>query len=130
MDVRWLPIDGYDGAYEVSDDGRVRSVDRIIIPAGGGPEYKLRGTELVQKPHRKGYLQVALSKNSVVKYPLVHRLVAAAFVIPVTGPQVNHMDFNKKNNRYKNLEWTSDDGNRQHAIIGGRFRKAARKGWT
>lgn len=92
----WKSISGYEGLYEVSDTGRVRSL-------------KFGKTRLLKPGKtRKGYLRVVLCKDGKVKKMSVHRLVAEAFVQnPLNLPQVNHRDENKRNNTATNLEWCS-----------------------
>lgn len=90
----WRDIEGYEGLYQVSDKGRVRSL-----------KY---GKEHILKPERthNGYLRVNLCKNEKQKHFLVHRLVALTFITnPNNLPDVNHKDENKENNRVENLEW-------------------------
>ena len=90
----WCPIRGYEGIYEVSDQGRVKSI-------GYGKERILRPVR-----NNNGYLLVGLRKNREQKWYLVHRLVAQAFIPnPDNLPQVNHKDENKTNNSVQNLEW-------------------------
>ena len=94
IDEIWCPIKGYEGLYEVSDKGRVRSLKS--------------GKERILKPLRItcGYLQVQLWKNGKQKMYLIHRLVAQAFIPnPDNLPEVNHKDEDKENNSVKNLEW-------------------------
>ena len=92
----WKPILGYEGLYEVSSKGRVRSIER-------------RGTKgKILKPaiHIKGYYQYALTKDSVTKWHKAHRLVAIAFIPnPHNLPCVNHKDERPENNCVENLEW-------------------------
>lgn len=96
--VLWKPIEGYVGLYEVSSDGRVRSLNY------GG--IKGRVGELVPYDAGKGYLRVDLYLNSTPKKHKVHRLVAGAFIPnPNNYPQINHIDENKSNNSISNLEW-------------------------
>ena len=92
---RWKPIFGYDGMYEVSDLGRVRS------------KYSGEWKVLMFDMDRNGYLKVGLSKYGKVKHFLVHRLVAQAFIENdnIFNTEVNHKDENKQNNRASNLEW-------------------------
>ena len=90
----WCPIKGYEGLYEVSDQGRVRSLkfgkERILSPG------KLQN----------GYLRVNFCKNGEQKNLLVHRLVAQAFIPnPDNLPQVNHKDQDQENNSVQNREW-------------------------
>lgn len=93
-DEIWCPIKGYEGLYEVSDKGRVKSIgyckERILSPG----------------KHPNGYLQVELYKNGERKMCKVHRLVAQTFIPnPDNLTQVNHKDENKENNSVQNLEW-------------------------
>ena len=102
----WKPIKGYEGLYEVSNTGLVRS---IITTTG-------RRKGLI-KPHCKnGYLAVNLHKNSKLKHFYVHRLVASAFINnPNHLTEVNHIDCNKCNNNVENLEWCNRNYNLQHS---------------
>ena len=93
----WKPIKGYEGLYEVSDQGRVKSLN-----------YLHTGQEriLSQNKTPDDYLQVMLYKNSEQKKLLVHRLVAEAFVPnPENKPTVNHINEDKHDNRAVNLNW-------------------------
>ena len=89
----WCPIKGFEGLYEVSDKGRVRSLKF--------------GKERILKPGRNtGYLLVCLYKNGEKKWCKVHRLVAKTFIPnPDNLPEVNHKDEDKENNSVQNLEW-------------------------
>lgn len=101
----WKDIQGFEGLYQVSNDGKVRSLDRIINYKDGRARLE-KGHKL--KPHadKKGYTRVTLCKNNKCKPYLVHRLVAMAFIPnPNNWPQVNHKDENKTNNTVWNLEW-------------------------
>lgn len=120
----WKQITGYEGYYEVSDAGMVRSVDRYITDVNGvtrllkGSEMKL--SESVQKDRAEGYPVVNLRKNNTSLVTPVHVLVAKAFIPnPNNLPTVNHIDGNKKNNRVENLEWASYAENNTHALIHG-----------
>jgi len=101
MNEQWEDIKGYEGLYQVSNLGRVKGIDRIS--ANGR---HLKEKILSQKHTTNGYLEVIFCKNNKVKYFLVHRLVAEAFIPnPENKPQVNHIDEDKTNNRDTNLEW-------------------------
>ena len=113
-------IDGYEGYYQVSNLGRVRSVDRKV-------EYKRHKNKTgmqVRKSKIKslcktknGYLRIILSKKGKHKMLFVHRLVAQAFLPnPNNLREVNHIDCNKENNCVDNLEWVSSKENHKHAI--------------
>lgn len=117
----WKQIEGYEGYYEVSDSGDVRSVDRYITDSTGKVRF-LRGSimklsEQKNKNRRDGYLVVNLHKNHTMNVTPVHILVANAF-IPNTNnmPVVNHKDGNKHNNNVSNLEWCSYADNNIHAL--------------
>ena len=101
----WKPVRGYVGFYEVSNFGRVRSVNRTITYIDGRNCFY--GSKLLTlKKDRYGYLKVELCKNNQKKQVLVHRLVAEAFIPnPHNLPQVNHKDEDKTNNCVWNLEW-------------------------
>lgn len=98
----WKDIAGYEGAYQVSNLGNVRSVNRIIRDTIGRTRH-LKGKTLHPKQNpRSGYLVVGLSDDT--KY--VHRLVAEAFINnPQNLPEVNHKDETRTNNVVSNLEW-------------------------
>ena len=93
----WKDIAGYEGLYKVSNLGNVKNL-----------RYRNKHEEhLLTKRHQKnGYLTVSLSKNSIYKNFLIHRLVADVFIEnPYNFPCVNHKDENKRNNCVDNLEW-------------------------
>lgn len=96
----WKPVVGYEGLYEVSSLGRVRSLDRY-----DSNNHFLKGRILRLCVDTKGYLKVGLSSNGKVKTYMVHRMVVEAFIPnPDNLPEVNHIDEDKKNNRVDNLE--------------------------
>ena len=90
----WKDIEGYEGKYQVSNLGRVKSIrygkEKILSPSISN----------------QGYIQVNLCKNGKQKWCLIHRLVALAFIPnPNNLPQINHRDEDKTNNKVENLEW-------------------------
>lgn len=109
---RWLPTVGFEGHYEVSSHGRVKSLDRQLT----NRVYPGK----VLKPSldkQTGYLGVSLSLNGKRHNRRVHRLVAEAFIDEVNGkPHVNHIDGDKLNNSAENLEWVTIYENIRHAI--------------
>lgn len=115
--MRFLPIKGYEGLYEVSDEGSVRSVDREVV-GSDGTTYPFKGKEIAPSAHKDlKYLQVSLWKNGKGTSFYVHRLVCAAFhPNPACFKEVNHIDGCRSNNRAANLEWVSRQGNAQHAV--------------
>lgn len=121
MQEQWLAVREYEGLYEVSSNGRVRSLDRKITKANGF-SYNLSGRILSQVNHSTGYLQVGLSKNGKCTSRLMHRLVADAFCKnPECLDEVNHIDLNKRNNCMENLEWCTHKDNQAHAGRNGRM---------
>lgn len=121
----WKPIIGYEGIYEVSNHGRVRSVEHTVLQTNNGTLCKTtyKGKVLKQKTSNNGYKRVHLSKGKENKWFSVHRLVAFAFCEKADGLNiVNHLDNNPLNNNADNLEWTTYKGNMQHASKQGRMR--------
>ena len=116
--MTWKTIKGYEGLYEVSDCGAVRSCDRRIKTSILHVDSRLiKGRELKQNRKRNGYKTVDLCKNGKVTTVLVHRLVATEFVPNPNGCRyVNHKDSNRANNRVSNLEWVTSSENRKHGI--------------
>lgn len=119
----WKAVKGYEGYYEVSDRGEVRSLDRYIYCNDGTIHFIkgriMRQSERLNK-HRggTGYMVVNLRKNHTSFIASVHKLVANAF-IPNTYnlPTINHIDGNKHNNAVSNLEWVSYKDNNVHALV-------------
>lgn len=103
MHEEWRDIEGYEGLYQVSSLGRVRSLKRFNVNTG---EYENRLRILKSTFNKRGYKMVTLINRTVRKSKTVHRLVAQAFIPnPNNLPQVNHKDENKENNSVGNLEW-------------------------
>lgn len=123
----WKNVPGYEGYYEVSDLGRIRSVDRIVLVNSNGRtfERKLKGRILKQAFDGRGfYLQSNLARDGETKMVLVHRVVALAFLDnPNNLPEVNHKDEDKTNNYASNLEWCSHKYNNNYGT-----KKSAGKG--
>ena len=104
----WKDVKGYEGSYQVSNLGNVKSLDRIITHRNGR-KFNVKGKMLTPKKHTGGYSQVCLSKRN---YRYIHRLVAEVFIPnPENLPEVNHKDENKKNNHAENLEWCTSKYN-------------------
>ena len=116
MIEEWRPVVGYEGLYEVSSYGRVRSLDRFY--------YRLhKGKVLSPTKDRYGYLTVTLNCNGKSKTIKIHRLVAQAFIEnPDNLPQVNHKDEVKSNNCVDNLEWCSAKYNNNFGTRQERYR--------
>ena len=118
----WKPVKGFEGIYEVSDLGRVRSIDRIVVHKTGRA-VPVKGRIMKTGLHYKGYVRLMLSNGGDREHSyFVHRLVAEAFVPnPGNLPEVNHKDENKANNRADNLEWCTHRANSQHGSRGARI---------
>lgn len=114
----WLPVVGFEGRYEVSNFGNVRSI--TWASRWGVNNFR---TPRPCKPWRskEGYFSVKLSDGNGNYFGRrICRLVASAFIRqPNSGEQVNHLDGNKQNDRAENLEWTTPLGNIRHAINSG-----------
>lgn len=96
----WKDIPGYEGIYQASNLGRIKSVKRIDLGGRKWPE-KIMSQSIV-----KGYAKVGLHHARINKQMSVHRLVALAFIPnPSNLPQINHKDENPLNNHVENLEW-------------------------
>jgi len=107
----WRDVIGYKNYYQVSNTGRVRSLDRYITYSNGRV-YFYKSKLLKPQKHPMGYLQVGLSYNAITTSLLIHRLVAEAFLEnPNNLPEVNHKDENKINDYVDNLEWCTEEYN-------------------
>lgn len=127
----WLDIVGFEGHYQISNLGRVRSLDRgmyVRQDRYAQPRWTNRKGKLL-KPglDGKGYPMVRLSLFGIPKQIMVHRLVALHFVAnPDNSPVVNHIDANPLNSRASNLEWCTIKENNQHTTnLGRRMTKGA-----
>lgn len=110
----WKDIAEFEGYYQVSNLGNVRSVDRLLNC--GNHRGIRKGRELKQKEDKHGYMNVCLSKSQKSKTVRTHRLVAMMFIDnPDNKPYVNHIDGNKTNNCVTNLEWCTSAENCFHA---------------
>lgn len=112
----WLDVENYEGYYQVSSLGRVRSLDRDVWNKANGSYSFIKGKILKLDNNDKDYFQVGLTKEGKRKTFLVHRLVASAFIPnPTLKRTVNHKDCNKLNNEFTNLEWATYSENINHA---------------
>ncbi|WP_417140580.1 NUMOD4 domain-containing protein [Phocaeicola coprocola] len=98
----WKPIKDYEGLYEVSSLGRIKSMPKKFIRNGAVTHFE---EKILTPSDSHGYRSVVLTKNGIHKTHSVHRLVALAFIQnPNNYTQINHKDENKSNNRVENLE--------------------------
>ncbi len=113
---KWKDIHNYEGYYQISNFGRVKSLDRNEINKNGVVR-KLKGS-LKNSFISGGYVLVTLSKNNVNESHCIHRLIAEAFIPnPKNLDEVNHKNRIKKNNFLSNLEWCTSRENTHHARI-------------
>ncbi len=115
MEEIWKDVVGYEGYYQISDLGRVKSVGRWINVRGGGERFK---KETINKHFidRYGYWRIELNKDNVAKKYFIHVLVGKAFILnPNNLPEVNHEDGIKSNNFPTNLKWCDTTYNNRHA---------------
>lgn len=113
---QWLPVVGYEGLYEVSDQGKVRALARVIAPSDGRRPYVRPAQMRKIQIDPYGYCKVSLSKDRKIEFAFVHRLVLEAFVGPrPDGMEVCHNDAVKTDNRPSNLRWdTHSENGRDH----------------
>ena len=113
MNEYWKPIPGFEGLYEVSDQGRVKSLLGRVRP---------KGHILKPIPHANDYLYVSLYRDHQ-GYPYhIARLVLQAFVgEPIDVIYVNHKNLDRTDNRLCNLEWVTPKQNAQHALANGAY---------
>ena len=118
----WLPVVGYEGFYEVSNMGRVRSLSRMANHRRAGFKRVVYGKVLsLTVGKRGGYLCVKLKDVGKPMCCKIHRLVALAWIKnPNNKPEVNHIDFDKTNNTVENLEWVTMMENKKHFYDSGR----------
>lgn len=111
MNEIWKDIPHYEGLYQVSNLGRVKSLDRTVVGKDGNSYFK-KGCFITQHDNTKGYLFVYLWRNNESKREYTHRLVALAFIDnPEHKPQVDHIDTDRQNNRAENLRWVTQSEN-------------------
>ena len=113
----WRDIEGYEGIYQVSSKGRIKSKQREVKNGENTIKIKKESIRCVQvNKRRNGYCEISLHKDGKEKRYKVHRLVAQAFIPnELNKSEVNHKDGNKENNCVENLEWVTSKENSKHA---------------
>ena len=115
----WKDVVGYEGLYQVSNFGNVKSLGKEIAPKNRTPYWR-EGKMCKQFKSKFGYMIMTLTVNNKKVNKYVHRLVAEAFIINLENkPQVNHIDGNKENNSVYNLEWCTNSENMIHGFKNG-----------
>jgi hypothetical protein len=131
----WKDIEGFEGYYEVSSHGRIRSVERDIVERNGNKIQHIKGRIRKQIMGTMGYYMLHLNKDVHYKSCFVHRLVAEAFIPnPENKPEVNHIDSVRHHNNVNNLEWVTHSENMKHSYNKGintegitKYRESERK---
>lgn len=119
MDEVWKEIKGYEGIYQASNLGNIRSVDRVDF-AGN----RVKGKVLKQSNNSKGYLKIGLTKYGKTKQFLVHRIIYQTFKGEIPkGYEINHKDYNRINNNIVNLEIMTRKENNDYSTVSGRKRE-------
>ncbi|WP_458317136.1 NUMOD4 domain-containing protein [Mycolicibacterium brisbanense] len=119
----WVPVRGYEGLYEVSDLGRVRSLDRDVPSKVPGKTMRLRGRLLKQRgpSKRRHHYAVALHSDGHRRDALVHRLVLESFIGPCPeGLEGCHRNDDPSDNSLSNLRWDSRGSNQKDSVRNGR----------
>ena len=112
MNEIWKNIKGYEGRYQVSSLGRVKSLKRVVIKCNGVKQ-RTKGRTLKLKTLNNGYLEITLYTNQSPEFRLIHRLVMETFMYP-SELHVNHIDGVKTNNMLDNLEYVTHLKNCNH----------------
>lgn len=121
MQEIWKPIPNYEGYYEASTKGRIKSVGRISKVKG----FKINGKILKSIKGSNGYMYVSLSADNIPRRFTVHRLIALTFLENPNGyTSINHKDENKENNSVNNLEWCTSKYNTNYGTCVSRASKA------
>lgn len=112
----WKNIQDYEGIYECSSLGRIRSLDRYVLDSKRQIYFFVKGCELKPRKNKNGYLQVSLNKKGKRKMVYVHRIIAETFLEKIKDKNtINHIDGDKNNNCVDNLEWCTYSENNKHS---------------
>lgn len=115
----WKDIEGFEGIYQISNLGQVKSLEKIDRCPNGG--LFTRPEIIMKQSDSDGYKRVQLYKDGKSKQKLIHRLVCEHFVEnPENKSEVHHIDFDKSNNYYLNLRWSTSKENVNYTVEAGR----------
>jgi hypothetical protein len=124
QDEFWKDIMGYESIYQVSNLGKVKSLDRLLINKNNR-KYILKGAFLKSSYDKRGYLIYQLSKNNIKKTLKLHRILGKTFIEnPNNLSEINHIDGNKNNNSLNNLEWCTTQHNISEAFNMGLMKRS------
>lgn len=125
MKEDWKDIKDYEGLYQVSNMGNVRSTDRYVNNNGG---LEFRKGRLLKLSNNKGYIQVVLCKDGKTKTYKVHRLVAETFILNIDNkPFIDHINTDRTDNRVDNLRWVTKIENMNNPLTKERLSKSKSK---
>lgn len=129
MNEEWRDIPDWEGIYQVSNQGRVRSLDRQTLRKDGVIQ-SVRGRIIRQGRQRNGYRYVNLyRRDGAYKCVMTHRIVLSVFDrLPKEGEVTMHLDNNPENNALSNLSWGTQSENLRHVVVSGNHRNANKKG--
>jgi hypothetical protein len=114
----WKSIKNYEGIYEASNLGRIKSLKRVVLN-NGSYSGSVTKNELILKQHKNkyGYYVVTLQKNKIRTHKSVHRIIAETFIDNINNyNEVNHKNFDKSDNKIENLEWCNRSQNINHYV--------------
>ena len=115
-DEIWVNIEGYEGLYQISNKGRVKSLKRTVKHSSGGDKI-VKERILKGSCNNNGYIIITLNKNGNKKSFAIHNLVAKAFIPNEDNkPYVDHIDTNKTNNKVDNLRWVTEKENSNNEL--------------
>lgn len=126
----WKDIIGFEGLYQISNHGRIKSLERTVMRKDG---FATTVKESIKFPSimNTGYYMITLYKNNIAKYCTMHRLLAIHFIPnPENKPYINHIDGSRDNNSLKNLEWCTQSENMQHAMRSGVMKEQFKSGFA
>lgn len=111
---RWEPVAGYEEFYLISNFGRIKSLEKIVDYVDG-KRYKYE-TKILQRNYSNGYRTISLVRDKTKTTQVIHILVGNHFIDnPESKPFINHIDGDRSNNFYLNLEWSTNSENQLHA---------------
>ena len=127
MEEIWKDIEGYEGLYQVSNLGRIKSLQRTITDKNGKVK-TIKETLMKHNTDDKGYKYVFLSKNNTKKFSRVHKLIAQAFIPnPLNLPEIDHINTIQDDNRIENLRWCTHKENMNNNETLRKFREKGRR---